>query len=140
MIADPETSFRALHARYCELTGRSPKYVLWMREWRDFAQHFTMDDLEQTLKWVEKVNHTREKRFQIRTELLRLLDPQYFDSLRAEMELERKAMLARKRKLQPTQGQKELASMRLEGRPEPTKPERHVADLPLVELLRKAAQ
>lgn len=112
---DPETNSRSLHDLYCKLTGRHLKYQFYQREWSDFAKTFTADDLKAVLTWVERENSKREKRYQIRTELLRIVgDLAVFDSLKAEAELWKKERDARNRAWRPSEGEQALADMRRE--------------------------
>lgn len=112
-MTDPETPLRVLHDLYCKLTGRNLKYQFYQREWRDYAQNFTADDLQVVLAYVERENRQREKRYQIRTELLRIIgDLAVFDSLKADAELWQKAKAARKRAWVPSESDKILGEFR----------------------------
>ena len=121
----PETPLKALHNQFCRLTGRNLNYTFYIREWRDFSQHFTEQDLNAVLAWVARENAKREQRYRIRTELLRIIgDLQLFEQLRAEAELESKRLAAKRRQVLPSTGSVELAAMRHE--PAPVTPEQPV--------------
>lgn len=127
-MSDPENTLRSLHALYCTLTGRNLKYQFYQREWRDFAQNFTAEDLQTVMAYVERENRKREKRYQIRTELLRIVgDLATFDSLKAEAELEVKARAARARAFKPSAGQSALAAMRHEEVKPPDEPPKRLS-------------
>lgn len=115
MSDDPEAVLLSLHQLYCSLTGRALTYQFYQRDWSEFVKFFNADDLKFVLAWVERENGKRDKPFQIRTDLLRIIgDLAVFDSLKAEAELETKARAARARAFKPTAGQSALAAMRCE--------------------------
>lgn len=123
-MTDPETPLRSLHDKYCQLTGRNLRYTFYQNEWREWSRHFQESDLPMVFAWIEQENRKREKRYMIRTELLRIIgDVQTFEQLRAEAELAEKAKAANKRKWEPSAGEKALSEFRrTDLEPPPTEP------------------
>lgn len=135
-----ERALQELHDSYCRITGRTEKYILSQRDWYEWAKYFTRADLETVLLYVLKINANRLRQYRINLALTELLEPTHFDSLRSDAESDRKRLAALARKVQPSQGQVEVARMRHEDVPEPTQPEKRVSDLALIQMLRKSAE
>ena len=85
MTTDPEAILKAYHQKYCDLTGTSPKFNLWLRSWYEFQKAgFDVSDLECVLKWIAREN--RKNDFQRSNSLMKLIggDLTQFDSLLCE--------------------------------------------------------
>lgn len=112
-MSAPETTLQALHQQYCRLTGRNLTFSFYQREWFDWSKHFVAADLDLVMAWINRENSKRERRYQIRTDLLRLIgDLAVFDSLKAEAELEQKRVAAKARAWKATAGETALGEFR----------------------------
>ena len=141
-MTDPETPLRSLHEHFEKLTGRRYCYEQWRHDWYEYSKYYTADDLSMVLAFADRINKTREKRYQIVTSLRKIIgDLRTFDDLKAEAELAEKAKAAKKRQFVPSAGQIALSEMRREDLPQPPdEPAKRVSLDFVADSLRKAKQ
>lgn len=127
-MIDPETPLRALHDKFCTLTGRTDRYEPYRYEWAAWHRIYTEKDLVDTLAYVLLVNKTRKRGMEIQTSVLKLIcDVREFERHRADMDLQQRAAAAKKRQWQASAGQVALAEMRREEITPPDEPAKRIS-------------
>ena len=140
-MTDPETPLRSLHEHFEKLTGRRYCYEQWRHDWYEYSKYYTADDLSMVLAFADRINKTREKRYQIVTSLRKIIgDLRTFDDLKAEAELEAKRIAAKKRQFQPTSAQAAWAAAHDEEPIPEDKPVKRLSMDAVVEALKQAKQ
>lgn len=140
-MEQPDTTLRALHKRFCELTGKTYLFEQWQHDWWEFNRFYTEADLEIVIAYAERVNLKREKKYQIVTTLKKIIgDLREFDSLKAEAELEAKKLAAKKRQWVASPADKVLSNFRGTEPVEPDKPAERVSMDIVINSMRKAAK
>lgn len=141
-MTDPETPLRTLHQQFCTLTGRQYRFEQWRHDWYDFVRcGYTADDMTAVIEFANRVNARREKRYQIVVTLAKIItDLRNFDSLRAEADLARRELAAKRRQVLPEQSAIELAAMRHEQAVTPEQPVKRVSLGYIAETLKRANQ
>lgn len=138
-MTSPETALQQLHSQWCAMTGSTERFQWYVREWADFARHYDAVTLGNVVRFVMAENARREVRYQKKLLIRNIIgDLQVFDSIRAEMELARKAQSARKRGWKANAGQIARAAMTLSEPKPPNTPARRVTMELLIDSLRKA--